>query len=131
MKRFYLVVSLLCATICLVGCCSEQQNKTGGFVFSDTLSYNPKSYVCYKTISNIVVDGDISSPEWESAPWSDVFVDIEGDKQQKPLQSTRVKMLWNDTYLYVAAELKETDVWANLTERESVVFYDNDFEVFI
>lgn len=102
-----------------------------GFVFSDTLSYTPKGYVCYKTLNNIVVDGDIRTHEWAEVPWSDMFVNIEGENGQKPLQDTRVKMLWNDTYLYIAAELKEKDVWAYLTERESAVFYDNDFEVYI
>jgi len=40
-------------------------------------------------------------------------------------------MLWDDKYLYIAAELEEPHVWATLTERESVIFYDDDFEVFI
>src|SRR5207245_2578806 len=42
-----------------------------------------------------------------------------------------VKMLWDDTFLYVAAELREPHVWATLTEHDSVIFHDNDFEVFI
>jgi hypothetical protein len=33
--------------------------------------------------------------------------------------------------VYVAAELEEPDIWATLTERDSVIFHDNDFEVFI
>jgi hypothetical protein len=40
-------------------------------------------------------------------------------------------MLWDDTYLYVAAELADPDVWATLTEHDSVIFHDNDFEVFL
>jgi len=40
-------------------------------------------------------------------------------------------MLWDDTYFYVAAQLEEPDVWATLTQRDTVIFYDNDFEVFI
>ena len=49
----------------------------------------------------------------------------------KPRFRTRVKMLWDDTYLYVGAELEEPDVWATLTEHDSVIFRDNDFEVFL
>jgi hypothetical protein len=40
-------------------------------------------------------------------------------------------MLWDDEYLYVAADLEEPDVWGTLTERDAVIFQDNDFEVFI
>jgi hypothetical protein len=58
-------------------------------------------------------------------------VDIEGDKQPKPRYKTRVKMLWDDEALYIAAELEEPHVWATLTEHDSVIFHDNDFEVFL
>jgi hypothetical protein len=34
-------------------------------------------------------------------------------------------------YLYIAAELEEPQLWATLTERDSIVFHDNDFEVFL
>jgi hypothetical protein len=40
-------------------------------------------------------------------------------------------MTWDDEYFYVAAEMEEPDVWATLTERDSVIFHDNDFEIFI
>jgi hypothetical protein len=40
-------------------------------------------------------------------------------------------MLWDDNYLYIAAELEEPNVTATLTEHDSVIFHDNDFEVFV
>jgi hypothetical protein len=40
-------------------------------------------------------------------------------------------MLWDDTYFYIGAELQEPHVWATLTKRDTVIFIDNDFEVFI
>lgn len=40
-------------------------------------------------------------------------------------------MLWDDDYLYIAAQLEEPDVWATLTAHDSVIFRDNDFEVFL
>jgi hypothetical protein len=40
-------------------------------------------------------------------------------------------MLWDDEYLYVAAWLEEPHVWGTLTEYDQIVFYDNDFEIFI
>lgn len=33
--------------------------------------------------------------------------------------------------MYVAAELEEPGIWAGIKEHDAVVFYDNDFEIFI
>ena len=44
---------------------------------------------------------------------------------------TKMKMLWDDEALYVGAWLEEPQVVATLTEKNSVIFHDNDFEVFI
>jgi hypothetical protein len=40
-------------------------------------------------------------------------------------------MLWDTNNLYVYAELKEPHIWADLKQRDTVIFYNNDFEVFI
>jgi hypothetical protein len=67
----------------------------------------------------------------KSAPWTDDFEDIEGDLRPRPRFRTRAKMLWDDTYFYIGAELQEPHVWATLSQRDTVIYYDNDFEVFI
>jgi len=94
-------------------------------------SPHPKGYVCYRTPSPITIDGDLKDAAWDAAPWTDAFGDIEGDRQPKPRFRTRVKMLWDDDALYIAAELEEPHVWATLTEHDSVIFHDPDFEVFL
>jgi hypothetical protein len=91
----------------------------------------PKGYVCYRARSPIVIDGKLDDAAWAGAPWTDDFVDIEGDRKPKPRFRTRVKMLWDDENLYIAAELQEPHVWATLTKHDSVIFHDNDFEVFL
>ena len=40
-------------------------------------------------------------------------------------------MMWDQTYFYIGAELVEPHLWGTLTEHDSVIFRDNDFEVFI
>jgi hypothetical protein len=92
---------------------------------------HPKGYVACKTPTPIQIDGKLSESAWKSAPWTDDFQDIEGDVKPKPRFRTRAKMLWDDTYLYLGAELQEPHVWATLTQRDTVIFIDNDFEVFI
>ncbi|MBN1998223.1 carbohydrate-binding family 9-like protein, partial [candidate division KSB1 bacterium] len=68
---------------------------------------------------------------WQHAEWTHDFVDIEGSLKPKPRFRTRVKMLWDDLYIYIFAEMQEPDIWATLKKRDSIIFYDNDFEVFI
>lgn len=92
---------------------------------------HPKGYVCYRAPGPITVDGDLKAAEWDAAPWTDAFVDIEGDKRPKPRFRTRVKMLWDDEALYIAAELEEPHVWGRIKDHDAVIFHDPDFEVFI
>ncbi len=92
---------------------------------------NPKGYVCYRSDSPIVIDGILNETGWKSAAWTDDFVDIEGDAKPKPEHRTRAKMLWDDKNLYIGAVLDDPHVWARLKQRDTVIFYDNDFEVFI
>ena len=91
----------------------------------------PKNYVCYRTDAPISIDGKATENCWQKAQWTDDFADIEGVKKPIPRFRTRAKMLWDDNYLYVFAELSEPHIWANLKQRDTVIFYDNDFEVFI
>ncbi len=91
----------------------------------------PKGYVCYRASKPIQVDGRLDDEAWKVAPWTDTFVDIEGDVKPRPRFATRAKMLWDDDYFYVAAQLEEPHVSATLTKHDSVIFHDNDFEVFI
>jgi hypothetical protein len=112
----------------------------------EALPFAPKRYVAYRTAANLNIDGTLDESSWSAAPWTEAFVDIEGlprrsspesgraeagDRQPAPRFRTRAKMLWDDDNFYVAADMEEPDIWATLTERDSVIFHDNDFELFI
>ncbi|MGE5423816.1 MAG: family 10 glycosylhydrolase [Syntrophothermus sp.] len=90
-----------------------------------------KHYTCYRTTAPVTIDGRMLEDDWQSAEWSDDFVDITGKNTLKPSLQTRIKLLWDDHYLYLFAELQEPDVWATLQQRDAVIFHDNDFEVFL
>ena len=82
------------------------------------------------------LDGKLNKAPWTECAWSDDFVDIESDIRPKPRFRTRMKMFWAlegkpTDGLYICAEMEEPQVWATLTERDSVIFHDNDFEVFL
>jgi cellulose/xylan binding protein with CBM9 domain len=91
----------------------------------------PKSYDCYRADSPLNIDGMLNDPAWRTAPWTTDFVDIEGSAKPTPRFRTRAKILWDDDYLYIGAELEEPDVKATLIEHDSVIFHNNDFEVFL
>jgi len=90
----------------------------------------PRGYVAYKVEKPLIIDG---KPEmaWDRAPWSEPFNDIEGIGKPKPRFQTRMKMLWDDKYLYVYAELEEPHVWAYEKRRDATIYLENDFEMFI
>lgn len=92
------------------------------------LPFNPKKYVVQRTLDSLHIDGKLNEQSWQQAPSTDSFIDL---AQPKPKFKTTAKMLWDDTYLYIAAEMEEPHVWGRLTQRDTVIFYDNDFEVFI
>jgi hypothetical protein len=91
----------------------------------------PQGYLCRHTETPISVDGKLDDAAWANAPWTSDFVDIQDGAMPKPRFHTRAKLLWDDDYLYIAAELEEPHVWATLTQHDSVIFRDPDFEVFI
>jgi hypothetical protein len=91
----------------------------------------PKSYDCHRVTKPLQIDGKLDDKAWKNAKWTDDFVDIEGDAKPKPRFRTRAKVLWDDENLYIGAELQEPDVKGTLTKHDSVIFHDNDFEVFL
>jgi hypothetical protein len=95
----------------------------------ERLPYAPRQAVVYRTPKPLTIDGRLDEPAWRETAWSDPFIDIQGEA--KPRFLTRVKMLWDAEFYYFAAEMEEPDISATLTERDSVIFHDNDFEVFI
>lgn len=94
-------------------------------------AFAPFEYVCRRAPGPIKVDGRLDEAAWADADWTEVFGDIEGPAKPAPRLRTRAQMLWDDRYLYIGAYLEEPHVWATLTARDSIIFQDNDFEVFI
>lgn len=91
----------------------------------------PKGYVCERASAPLTIDGRPDDDAWARAPWSDPFVDIEGDAKPAPRFRTRVKMLWDDEFFFVGALLEEPHVWGTLKDHDAVIFQDNDFEIFL
>ena len=96
------------------------------------IACDPPEYRCHRAKGTIgKLDGNIGKKFWDAGEWITAFHDIEGDSLPKPWKDTRVKLLWDDEALYIAAELKDDTIWATVIERDKVIFVDNDFEVFL
>ncbi|MEN8188032.1 MAG: carbohydrate-binding family 9-like protein [Bacteroidota bacterium] len=115
MKNSFL--TLVFTFFVLVGCAQNKKQIT------------PKSHIAYKTSEKIVIDGNDYETSWKDVEWSDAFIDIQG--VIKPKYETKIKMLWDDTYFYILAKLEEPHVWATIKDHDAIIFYNNDFEVFV
>ena len=100
-------------------------------VSASTNAQLPRWYQCLRTNAAPVIDGHLDDRVWRDAPWSESFVDIQGASFPKPTYDTRFKMLWDEDYLYVGVWLEEPHIRGRLRQRDTVIFYDNDIEIFI
>jgi len=100
---------------------------------SNSFVYNPKVYVVPYLEKNsfIKIDGDLSDIYWQKASWTTLFVDIEGETKPIPYHETKVKILWDDEYLYIGAEIQEDHLWATYDKQDMVIFQENNFEIFV
>jgi len=115
----------LCFIVSIIG------NAQTPFQGKEYLFTRPHSYIIYRTIDAIKVDGEANEASWQNTPWSEYFIDIEGNVKPRPPVNTRFKMLWDQHNLYVHAELEEPHIWGTLKTRDEIVYNDNDFEIFI
>ncbi len=127
-NRFRIVFPAL---LLLLTCASSSAQVPGAEHWKYMRTITPEGYVCYRAAETPALDGRLDDPAWNAVPWTKYFVDIEGERKPLPRFKTRVKMTWDDTYFYVGAEMEEPHVWGTLAFPDQVMFYENDFEMFI
>lgn len=86
-------------------------------------------YMCRKIETTITINGDVNKHEWKDAEKFERFVDMVTG--EPGLYDTRSAALWNDENLYMAFCAEEPFVTATQKERDSIIFLENDLEVFI
>jgi hypothetical protein len=90
---------------------------------------NQADYTACHIETQITIDGNLKKQIWRNAGWSKRFVDMVTG--QPGMFNTQAALLWSDTHLYIAFEAEEPFLEALQTERDSIVFLENDLEVFI
>ncbi|MCW5940844.1 MAG: carbohydrate-binding family 9-like protein [Fimbriimonadaceae bacterium] len=76
-----------------------------------------------------VLDGSLDNPAWRSADRSDAFVDMATGAPA--ILKTEAAVLWDDVRLYVGFWIEDPFPTAHQTERNSLVFRENDVELFV
>lgn len=114
-------IVLFLLTGAIIASCSQTSKTESGEIV-------PRKYHAYRT-SGLVLDGRLDESDWKSSQPSELFVDISTDAI--PQKETSVKMLWDDDNLYIGATIAEDKIVANLRQRDTIIWKENDFEVFI
>lgn len=127
--KIHLFISIVITGI--VFCCTSNVKAQAQFRGLESLFTTPRNYIVYRTPLPPVIDGNINDDVWQHAQWTEDFQDIEGPSKPQPTYPTKVKMMWDDSCLYIAAQMHEPNVWAYQTHHDDIVFHDNDFEIFI
>jgi hypothetical protein len=124
-------IFIILAPVIFLVHCIDYRTASAQEVRTPDIDFSPKTYVVYKAENPIEIDGNVDKDEWQNAPWTSYFGDIRGDSYPAPRYQTKAKMLWDDNYFYFAAWLEEPHIWATKTERDAVIYMDNNFEIFI
>lgn len=122
---------LLCILLFFAGCTSERPSASSLDWEEPALSFHPRTYVVQRALEAPQVDGRLAEASWQEAAWTAPFVHNRGPDRPAPEFRTRAKMMWNDTYLYIGAELEEPHVRAEFVTRDTTVWRENALELFI
>jgi len=87
-----------------------------------------KEYVVKKTDAPIVIDGKLDEPQWQSAVFTEYFVNPENGTDVNI--KTKSKLLWDDENLYIGFIAEDPDVWGKRTIRDSHLWKEEPVEVF-
>lgn len=86
-------------------------------------------YTAFRTPEPLPGDGTLSHPVWERASRTPAFVDMATG--QPAFLKTEAAVLWDADRLHIGFWIEEPYPRAMLTERDSLIFRENDVEVFI
>ena len=86
-------------------------------------------YTARRAAGPIALDGRLDEADWKAAEKSPRFSDLV--RGQPGIHDTRAAVLWDDVNLYVGYWVEEPFVEGTLTERDSLIYKNNDVELFI
>ncbi len=100
---------------------------TTTLVQTEAASQAIHQYTVKRTPVPLTIDGRLNEPEWQAAPFTGAFVHYQDGSPATLL--TRSKFLWDDTYLYVAFDCQDPDVWGSMTHRDDLLWHEEVIEI--
>ncbi len=100
------------ALFLLLAACSQRTHGSESSASAQTP--NPeeiKTATVHRISSELLIDGELSEPEWRSAPLLGPFVAVRSGlfDPKHPLGGS-ARLLWSDSFLYVAFEVRDPDL---------------------
>ncbi len=90
-----------------------------------------QEFECRFAHGKIKIDGKADDESWKSAQTIDHFYLPWLRENARPARtSTKARLLWDRKYLYFFAEMEDTDLYADETERDGQTWNDDVFELF-
>jgi hypothetical protein len=87
-----------------------------------------RSAECRWASGPIKIDGKADEAAWEKAQTLTDFAVYWAKRQ--PKTATKARLLWDDRYLYFTAEMEDTDLYADVKERNGMTWTNDVFELF-
>jgi hypothetical protein len=89
----------------------------------------PKRYVARRIDKALEIDGKLDEQAWKDAPSTGPFVNTMNGGPAE--QAVEAKLLWDDTFLYAAFDVADTDVWSKLDKRDDKLWTEEAVELMI
>jgi len=87
-----------------------------------------RSAECRWATGSIKIDGTLDEAAWEKADVLNKFAVYWLHRPAKT--ATKARLLWDDNYLYFAAEMEDSDLYADVTQRNGMTWTNDVFELF-
>jgi hypothetical protein len=110
---------------CLSGCAAgeeQQQSPSGG---------DPpvvRAAECRWTNEAIKIDAEINESAWQKAQVLQDFAVYW--LKRKARTATKARLLWDERYLYFAAEMEDSDLYGQVKDPNGMTWHDDVFELF-
>lgn len=88
----------------------------------------PPVYSCPRAAVAPMIDGRLDDAVWKSAPEVTLVLSATGEPATK---NTKVRMCWDDRFLYIAFECVDADIWGTMTKRDDLIYREEVVEAFL
>jgi hypothetical protein len=120
----WLLAAVACLAVFLIDRGHRRQLQAGATAAPPTV----RSAECRWAAGPITLDGKLDEPAWRDAQ---EITEFSAYWENRPAKTaTKARLLWDDQYLYFAADMEDTDLYADVTEHNGMCWFNDVFELF-